>query len=142
MINTDGVTAGFDVDDVKLEEGAVATPFLDTGGEPTFELLGELPELIASKTDEVTLQFYLHAPEAGKSLRVSVAVTGRDGEQLAAVDHDLDVPAGLHGLELAWDVRGRAPSSRKHPNPSEPGELERAGVQPQLGPAAPKETAR
>jgi hypothetical protein len=35
-------------------------------------------------------------------------------------------------------VRARVTSSRKHPNPSEPGEFERAWCQPVLGPAARK----
>lgn len=35
-------------------------------------------------------------------------------------------------------VRARILSSRKHPNPSDPGDLECAWVQPVLGPAAPK----
>lgn len=37
-------------------------------------------------------------------------------------------------------VRARITSSRKHPNPSEPGEFERAWTQPTKGPAAPMRT--
>ena len=36
-------------------------------------------------------------------------------------------------------VRARVTSTREHPNPSEPGEFERAWVQPVVGPAAPKQ---
>jgi hypothetical protein len=36
-------------------------------------------------------------------------------------------------------VRARITSTKKHPNPSEPGEFERAWTQPALGPAAPPE---
>jgi hypothetical protein len=35
-------------------------------------------------------------------------------------------------------VRARVTSTKKHPNPSEIGDFERAWVQPVLGPAAPK----
>jgi hypothetical protein len=36
-------------------------------------------------------------------------------------------------------VRARVTSTKKHPNPSEPGEFERAWAQPVVGPAAPKQ---
>ncbi len=36
-------------------------------------------------------------------------------------------------------VRARITSTKKHPNPSEPVEFERAWTQPALGPAAPPE---
>lgn len=77
----------------------------------------------------------------------SQPVLNGDGEPLHAtrmysddvgeVFKTVDGPHGLYrfgGDELY--VRARVTSSKKHPNPSEPGETERAWAQPVLGPAA------
>lgn len=82
--------------------------------------------------------------------RVSSPVTDRDGKELRTTrEYSSTIGAVLErsdrrnasyrfkGDELY--VRALITSSRKHPNPSESGEFERAWTQPVLGPAAPKD---
>ncbi len=57
------------------------------------------------------------------------------GEVLATVQ-DTKARYEFRGDEIY--VRARVTSSAKHPNPSEPGEFQRAWVQPIVGPAAGK----
>lgn len=104
MINTDGVTQGFTVDDVKLEEGEVATPVVVPGETAKFQVQGEVPEVVASRTDTVRLEYYLYAPRSVERLRVSVTATGEDKTTLGAASRTLAVPAGVHGLHVRWQV--------------------------------------
>jgi len=109
MINMDGPTAGFAVDDVKLEAGDKPTPFLDIAREGlTVELLGEVPGVIASKTDAGSFRSFLYASEAAAGARLSAAVTGDGDTKLAAQTVRVDLPKGLHEVRLAWEVRGLA----------------------------------
>ncbi len=68
--------------------------------------------------------------------------TRRYSDELGTVFSTVNAPSGAYkfqGDELY--VRARITSSLKHPNPSEPGEFERAWVQPLRGPAAAKENS-
>lgn len=76
-------------------------------------------------------------------------VTGANGKPIPATLRYSDdigtVFKKVTGTKASYDfsgdelyVRALVTSSKKHPNPSEPGEFERAWAQPQIGPAAPK----
>ena len=68
-----------------------------------------------------------------------IHTTRRYSEDIGAVLKTVEGPKASYtfeGDELY--VRARVISSKKHPNPSEPGEFERAWVQPLKGPAAAK----
>ncbi|MFM9962398.1 MAG: hypothetical protein ACKV2Q_14385 [Planctomycetaceae bacterium] len=68
-----------------------------------------------------------------------VRATRRYSEEIGKVFARIEQPSGTYrftGDELY--VRARITSSRKHPNPSEVGEFERAWTQPAVGPAASK----
>jgi hypothetical protein len=73
--------------------------------------------------------------EQGKEIRATRIYSDDVGEVLARVEGP-QASYKFHGDELY--VRARVISSRKHPNPSQPDEFERAWVQPVVGPAAPK----
>lgn len=72
----------------------------------------------------------------GKPLRVTERYSDDIGKVLATVDGP-NASYKFSGDELY--VRARITSSRKHPNPSEVGEFERAWTQPALGPGAKKQ---
>jgi hypothetical protein len=66
-----------------------------------------------------------------------VRATRRYSDDIGEVFARFEKPSGAYrftGNELY--VRARVTSSKKHPNPSEVGEFERAWTQPVLGPAA------
>jgi hypothetical protein len=66
-----------------------------------------------------------------------VRATKRYSDEIGSVLKEVSGPSGSY--EFTGDeiyVRARVTSSRKHPNPSEVGEYERAWVQPMIGPAA------
>jgi hypothetical protein len=71
----------------------------------------------------------------GKEIRTTRRYSSQIGQVFQAVEGETAKyqfgPADLY-------VRARVTSTKKHPNPSEIGEFERAWVQPVLGPAAPK----
>ncbi len=78
--------------------------------------------------------------------RESAPVTDKEGKELPITrKYSPDIGAVLHsakGTTVRYEfkgdelfVRARVTSSRAHPNPSEPGEFERAWTQPVLGPA-------
>ncbi len=80
--------------------------------------------------------------------RKSEPVKDKDGNEVYATrrysDDIGEVFATVEGTQGSYQftgdeiyVRARITSSRKHPNPSEPGEYERAWVQPVVGPGAP-----
>ena len=71
----------------------------------------------------------------GKEIRATRQYSEDIGEVLKTVD-GATAAYSFAGDELY--VRARVVSSRKHPNPSEPGEFERAWVQPVIPTAAPK----
>ena len=79
--------------------------------------------------------------------RKSEPVKDKDGNEVYATRRYSDdigrVLAKVEGTEASYRftgdeiyVRARITSSRKHPNPSEPGEFERAWVQPVVGPGS------
>ncbi len=80
-------------------------------------------------------------------------VLDKDGKPVRATriysDAIGQVFASVQGTEAAYEfegdelyVRARVTSSKKHPNPSEPGEYERAWTQPAVGPAVPASKTR
>lgn len=71
--------------------------------------------------------------EEGKPLRATMVYSDDIGEVLKTTSGN-KARYQFQGDELY--VRARVTSSRKHPNPSEPGEMERAWTQPALGPKA------
>jgi hypothetical protein len=72
---------------------------------------------------------------AGKEVRTTRRYSDQIGKVLQSVEGETAKyqfgPSDLY-------VRARVTSTKKHPNPSELGEFEKAWVQPVLGPAAPK----
>ena len=72
---------------------------------------------------------------SGKELRVTRRYSDEIGTLFKSVEgNEAHYRFGHDDLY----VRARVTSTKKHPNPSELGEFERAWVQPVLGPAAPK----
>lgn len=69
----------------------------------------------------------------GKPIRTTQVYSKEIGEVLKTVSGS-KASYEFEGNELY--IRARVTSSRKHPNPSEPGEFERAWTQPALGPKA------
>ena len=68
-----------------------------------------------------------------------VRATRRYSSEIGRVFSRIDGPAAKYNFEGdEIYVRARVTSSRKHPNPSEVGEFERAWTQPTTGPAATK----
>lgn len=74
----------------------------------------------------------------GKPIRTTQIYSKEIGETLKTVA-DNKANYEFQGDELY--IRARVISSRKHPNPSEPGEMERAWTQPALGPKATPQEA-
>jgi hypothetical protein len=74
----------------------------------------------------------------GKPIRTTQVYSKEIGEVLKTVA-DNKASYEFEGNELY--IRARITSSRMHPNPSEPGEFERAWTQPALGPKAMSQDA-
>jgi hypothetical protein len=72
---------------------------------------------------------------SGKELRATRRYSEQIGTLFKSVQGER---AGYQFAKNDLYVRARVTSTKKHPNPSELGEFERAWVQPVLGPAAPK----
>jgi hypothetical protein len=72
---------------------------------------------------------------SGKELRATRRYSEQIGTLFKSVQGER---AGYQFTTNDLYVRARVTSTKKHPNPSELGEFERAWVQPVLGPAAPK----
>jgi hypothetical protein len=71
----------------------------------------------------------------GKEIRTTRRYSSQIGQVLQS---DAGETATYHFGPADLYVRARVTSTKRHPNPSEIGEFERAWVQPVLGPAAPK----
>lgn len=93
----------------------------------TIEFIGTRSDF-DSKSEEVV-------DDEGKPVRTTRRYSSDIGETLKVVE-GATASYRFSGDELY--VRARITSSKKHPNPSEPDEPERAWTQPTLGPAAPK----
>jgi hypothetical protein len=72
---------------------------------------------------------------SGKEIRATRHYSDQIGTLFKSVDGER---AEYQFAKNDLYVRARVTSTKKHPNPSELGEFERAWVQPILGPAAPK----
>jgi len=72
---------------------------------------------------------------SGREIRATRRYSNQIGTLFKSVDGDR---AEYQFAKNDLYVRARVTSTKKHPNPSELGEFERAWVQPILGPAAPK----
>lgn len=99
----------------------------DPGVRYTVEFLGTRQDYDAASEPVLDKQ--------GRERPVTRRYSDEVGQVLKRVD-GTDAAYDFQGDELY--VRARVTSTRKHPNPSEVGEVERAWVQPLLGPAAPR----
>ena len=127
MIISESPTDGFWVDDVKLEEGAEATPYRNKAlaDAPAIDLALHLrapmqsrhgmvrpywapskypPQECLFTNGPVRVQGHLHLPEAVAQARVRLRVVKPDGEPLAEATHAGELLAGAYRLDFRTHV--------------------------------------
>jgi hypothetical protein len=104
MINTDGPTPGFDVDDVKLESGPVATPIAGVTAAQPLELLVDLPDSLGGPADRLAMALFVSAAVPVAAARLEARLLGEDQAVLGEAAVTLDLSTGVHGVSLDWAV--------------------------------------
>jgi hypothetical protein len=119
LIVTETPTEGFWVDDVKLEEGSEATPYLPEGeaARPHLELAVAPwpsgpswkpslypPQQVAFLGRELRAEGFLFLPQARPEATLRVTFADPQGRTLAEVADRRDLPAGAHRLRFGWGL--------------------------------------
>jgi len=105
MINTDGPTEGFLVDDVKLEPGGTPTPVaLGPDGELAADLDFESP--IDVPADDWTFGVVLSAPSAAPGCVLRCEARDAAGALLAVGEGRADLPAGVAAASVTCPLGG------------------------------------
>ncbi|NLC57804.1 MAG: hypothetical protein GX774_13290 [Armatimonadetes bacterium] len=105
MVNTDGPTTGFLVDDIKLEQGDHPTPFLDALETRPVELVLEAPTVLSVPGAEATLRAFIHVGEGASPGPARVTLSPAGGKPLTATTRAL--PPGLSRLQISWTPGAR-----------------------------------
>ena len=127
LVITESPTAGFYVDDVKLEEGNWASPYVppEAPDTPVLELAIRPPQPVMSKRGivipvwapskyppatsafvhrELWLDGALRLPEAVPRATVTVRVTDEKGKVLCEAEQTTGLAAGATSIELGWEA--------------------------------------
>jgi len=127
LLITERPTRGLWVDDVKLEEGNWASPYVPPEGpaRPELELAVRPPRPVMSKRGlvvpiwapskyppaawafihrELWLDGALRLPEPVANATVAVRITGAEGKALCEASHTGDLAAGALAVEMGWEA--------------------------------------
>ena len=103
MVNTDGPTPGFTVDDIKLEKGTIATPFFDpTLASESVCLHLDVPARVSCSGSLVRFPAVVHVLEAAGEVPVSCDIEATDGSYRTDAHLAESLTPGIIPLVLAW----------------------------------------
>jgi len=103
MVNTDSPTDGFIVDDIKLEAGERATPFIDPGASGrAAELVLDVPQVLSCNSTEAALVAFAYLAEGAEPSEASVEVLGGDGTVVSSATTAEALTPGFSRLLITW----------------------------------------
>lgn len=123
LIVTETPTEGFWVDDVKLEEGSEATPYLPEGeaagphlelavaplhavtsSRPSWKPSLYPPHEVAFIGQELRAEGFLYLPQALPGATLQITLTDSQSRTLTEAAERRDLPAGAHRLHFGWGL--------------------------------------
>ncbi|MBN1341633.1 MAG: beta-galactosidase [Phycisphaerae bacterium] len=103
MINTDSPTSGFLVDDVKLEHGERATPFIEPSlADRPIEIVLDLPDVLSCDSTEMSVTALAFLRKGAPPAPAEVVIADAAGRTVAQTATDRKLAEGLNRLAVTW----------------------------------------